>query len=47
MVIMLRAKASRTGYPRVGGGLHLRIWFAKAGRGTVNDTGIAPPLRFF
>ena len=36
-------KGSRTWYPRVGGGLHLRIWFAKAGRGTVNDTGIAPP----
>lgn len=36
-------KGPRVWFPRIGGGLHERIWFAKAGKGTLNDTGIAPP----
>jgi len=40
---MAAKKGSRTWFPRVDGGVHQRIWFAKAGKGTQNDTGIAPP----
>jgi len=40
---MAAKKSSRTWFPRVDGGVHQRIWFAKAGKGTQNDTGIAPP----
>ena len=40
---MAATKGSRTWFPRVDGGVHQRIWFAKAGKGTQNDTGIAPP----
>ena len=32
-----------THYMKAEGGLHQRIWFAKAGRGTNQDTGISPP----
>ena len=39
---MASRKGSRTWFPRVDGGVHQRIWFAKAGKGTQNDTGIAP-----
>ena len=40
---MAAAKGSRTWFPRVDGGVHQRIWFAKAGRPTEGDAGIAPP----
>jgi len=40
---MAAKKGSRTWFPRVDGGVHQRIWFAKAGRPTEGDAGIAPP----
>ena len=40
---MAAAKGSRTWFPRVDGGVHQRIWFAKAGRPTEGDAVIAPP----
>jgi hypothetical protein len=38
----MASRKPRTWFPKITGGVHFRIWFAKAGRGTPNDTGIAP-----
>lgn len=38
----MASRTPRTWLPKITGGVHLRIWFAKAGRGTPNDTGISP-----
>ena len=36
-------KGSRTWFPRIDGGVHLRIWFAKARKGTEADAGMVLP----
>jgi len=40
---MAAKKGSRTWFPRIDGGVHLRIWFAKAGKGTEADAGMVLP----